>query len=98
MHLIAANAEVAVNLGIRRSQSKGGKLYYDYDLAISAVQASDLVCDVDISDHYPCYVSLLIQFPTFGRLTFSTEPLQGWKVRFCSTFIVLGSPFLGCCR
>ncbi|KAJ5918566.1 hypothetical protein N7466_010558 [Penicillium verhagenii] len=79
MHLIAANGEVAINLGITRSQKEGQSLFYDYELAISSVQASDLVCDIGTEGYYACYVSLLIQFPTFARQTFRTEPVLDWK-------------------
>jgi hypothetical protein len=81
LHLINANGEVAINLGITRRQKQGQALLYDYQLAISSVQSLDLNCDTSSGSSWACFVSLLVQFPTFERRTLRNEPTLGWTVR-----------------
>ncbi|KAF5546804.1 hypothetical protein FMEXI_5495 [Fusarium mexicanum] len=78
LHLIDANGEVAINLGITRRQKQGEGLFYDYQLAISSVPSLDLNCDTSSGSNSACFVSLLVQFPNFERRTLRTEPTLGW--------------------
>lgn len=80
LHLINANSEVAINLGIHRRQKQGQDMFYDYQLAISSVPARDLPCDTSVAGYYPCFVSLFIQFPTFERQTMREKQVLEWTV------------------
>ncbi|KAK3324391.1 hypothetical protein B0T19DRAFT_229532 [Cercophora scortea] len=69
MVLINANGIVAINLGLSQREALNRKPAYDYQLSVSTIPASDLLCDVASSVHQsgPCFLSLFLTFPTFDR-------------------------------
>ncbi|KAH6892549.1 hypothetical protein B0T10DRAFT_594349 [Thelonectria olida] len=83
MHLIDANGEVAVNLGVTRREKPGEPPLYDYQLTFSSVLSMDLDCDIsngESEDVPVCFVSLLVQFHLFSRRTLRSGPALTWMV------------------
>lgn len=78
MTFISANGIVSVNVDLRTRQAAGYPPAYDYDLSISSSPATDIVCDTSKPGSYPCFVTLLIQIPSFQRENMRYQKLMGW--------------------
>ena len=83
MILVNANGMTAVNLGLNYRQAFGWAPAYDYDLSISTIPATKLVCDLGPTTPLatgPCHISLFLQIPSFTRQTSLLTNAMGWTV------------------
>jgi len=91
MHLVGANGNVAVNIGLQVRDGGNGISAYDYSLSLVSSPATDLVCDTSSAAtyKYPCYMSLFIQVPNFDRSIITTEKAMKWIVStFCPWVLI----------
>ena len=94
MVLVNANGMVQVNLGLALRQVNGKSPSYDYRLTISSIPAMNLTRDRSSSgnaDYGPCFISLFLQFPTFGRRTSRLGPGLSWLVSLIWLFCYSGT-------
>jgi hypothetical protein len=85
MILVNANGMTAINLGLNYRQVFGTTPAYDYDLSISTIPATDIVCNLGSTAPMatgPCCVSLFLQIPTFTRQVSLMSYEMSWTVRF----------------
>ncbi|KIM95647.1 hypothetical protein OIDMADRAFT_133314 [Oidiodendron maius Zn] len=81
MVLINANGMTAINLGLNYRQAFGSAPAYDYELSISTIPATSIVCDLGSTTQAatgPCHISLFLQIPSFTRQTSLLSYEMGW--------------------
>lgn len=81
MFFISANGIVSVNINLRTRQVSGYPPAYDYDLSFSSSPVvGNIVCDVSLPEHYPCFLTLFLQIPSFQRENIRPQKVMGWLV------------------
>lgn len=80
MQVVNANGIVAINIGLQIRDIPGYPMSYDYELSISSLPATTIVCNSDSVLSYPCFISLFIQIPTFERITVARKQEMSWSV------------------